>query len=156
MVFRFALRAARRVPVLSLTAAAGRQSKLRGTRGHMIDDRSVIVIGSGPCGAMAALTLLNEGIPVTMLESGERFPGGLLIRLMGRNVYRRRPPLAEDRNHTSSHGGDVVWYRSLVPGGLSNYWTGAVPRFTPEDFFEGERLHEQYRWPVSYDNLVPY
>jgi choline dehydrogenase-like flavoprotein len=31
-----------------------------------------------------------------------------------------------------------------------------VPRFNPEDFYEGERLHERYRWPVDYKDLVPY
>ena len=44
----------------------------------------------------------------------------------------------------------------MAPGGLSNYWTGAVPRFHPRDFTEGERLHERYRWPVTYDDLAPY
>ena len=31
-----------------------------------------------------------------------------------------------------------------------------MPRFAPHDFTEGERLHERYRWPVTYDDLVPY
>jgi len=44
----------------------------------------------------------------------------------------------------------------LAPGGLSSYWTGAVPRFAPEDFEEGARLHERYRWPLTYGDLVPY
>jgi choline dehydrogenase-like flavoprotein len=48
------------------------------------------------------------------------------------------------------------WYLNLAPGGLSNQWTGAVPRFAPEDFTEGERLHERYRWPVTYEEMVPY
>ena len=115
-----------------------------------------------PCSCvLAAVPLGNrganptrDGIPVTMLESGDAFPGGLLIRAMGRNVYRRRPPLEE--THVSSDNAEAAWYRALVPGGLSNYWTGAVPRFAPEDFYEGARLHEQYRWPVAYDELVPY
>lgn len=122
----------------------------------MSDDRRVVVIGSGPSGAIAARTLLQQGIPVTMLESGEHFPGGLLVRLMGRNVYRRRPPLAYEPGTVSSENPDAVWFRSYVPGGLSNYWTGAVPRFSPEDFREGERLHEKFRWPVSYEELAPY
>ncbi len=105
---------------------------------------------------MAALTLLQKGVPVTMLESGQGFPGGLLVRAMGRNVYRRRPPLPGNPSGVSSEDPDVLWYRALVPGGLSSYWTGAVPRFAPQDFYEGERLHERYRWPVSYEDIVPY
>lgn len=122
----------------------------------MSDNRRVIVIGSGPSGAMAALALLRQSIPVTMLESGQELPRGLLIRAMGRNIFRRRPGVESRKSHISSDDPNALWYHDLVPGGLSNFWTGAVPRFAPEDFFEGERLHERYRWPVSYDDLVPY
>jgi choline dehydrogenase-like flavoprotein len=124
----------------------------------MSDDRRVIVVGSGPAGAMAALRLVAAGIPVTMLESGERQPPGLLIRAMGRNVFRRHPALSESDRHEHVASGDPTarWYHALVPGGLSNYWTGAVPRFAPQDFRDGERLHERYRWPVSYEDLEPY
>ena len=30
--------------------------------------------------------------------------------------------------------GWICPFSSLSPGGLSNYWTAAVPRFSPEDF----------------------
>ena len=50
----------------------------------------------------------------------------------------------------------VEWYSSHSLGGLSNYWTAAVPRFAPEDFTDGARLDERYRWPVTYDELVPF
>lgn len=122
----------------------------------MNDDRRVIVIGSGPSGAMAALALLKRGIPVTMLESGETPPPGLLVRAMGKNLYRRWPDLAGPQGHTASGDFRAQWHNALVPGGLSNNWVGAVPRFAPEDFFEGERLHERYRWPLTYGDLVPY
>src|SRR5262249_32253418 len=51
---------------------------------------------------------------------------------------------------------ETAWFQVCMPGGLSNYWTGAVPRFAPDDFTDGERLHERYRWPVSYEDLAPY
>lgn len=114
------------------------------------DVERVIVIGSGPSGAMAALTLVEQGLPVTLLESGRDVPDGFLVRAMGRNIYRRRPPPAE-----ANHDASAAWVQSLVPGGLSNYWVGAAPRFSPDDFCEGERLHERYRWPLDYADLVP-
>jgi choline dehydrogenase-like flavoprotein len=44
----------------------------------MNDDRRVVVIGSGPAGAMAAYELVRKGIPVTMLETGEDIQRGAL------------------------------------------------------------------------------
>src|SRR5262249_53520932 len=110
----------------------------------------------GPAGAMAAHTLVHAGIPVTMLESGESLEPGLLVRMMGRNIFRRVPPLHNGSRHNPTADPKAEWSYNLSPGGLTNQWTGAVPRFAPEDFTEGERLHERYRWPVSYDDFAPY
>jgi choline dehydrogenase-like flavoprotein len=120
------------------------------------DDRRVIVIGSGPAGATAAWALSAQGVPVTLLESGQVMPRGLLVRAMGRNILRVRPSAEELNRHLASDDPDARWYQALRPGGMSNHWAGAVPRFAPEDFTEGERLHERYRWPVTYADLVPY
>jgi choline dehydrogenase-like flavoprotein len=120
------------------------------------DDRRVIVIGSGPSGAVAALALIERGIPVTMLESGTRQPRGLLVRAWGRNIFRRRPALGAGEPFVASDDAGTRWFHEFAPGGLSNHWTGAVPRFAPADFHEGERLHERYRWPVAYADLAPY
>jgi choline dehydrogenase-like flavoprotein len=121
-----------------------------------MDDRRVIVIGSGPAGAAAALTLLQEGVPVTMLESGAPLDHGLVVRLLGRNVYRRWPRVPSGYDFTTSGDPSTLYSSALSPGGLSNLWTGATPRFAPEDFTEGERLHERYRWPLGYADLAPY
>jgi choline dehydrogenase-like flavoprotein len=88
-----------------------------------------------------------------MLESGTCLPKGLLLRAFGRSVVRRFPSVPSDRNFVASGDPEVVWTNALAPGGLTNFWTGAVPRFSVEDFVEGEQLHPQYRWPVSYDQL---
>ena len=115
----------------------------------MNDSRRVIIIGTGPSGAMAALQLSRRGIPVTLLESGSSFTKGFLLRVMGKTVYRRQPELENGDGHISSGDPRAAWFHNLSPGGLSNQWTGAVPRFAPEDFYEGARLHEKYRWPIS-------
>ncbi len=122
----------------------------------MTADR-VIVIGSGPAGATAALALARQQIPVTMLEAGRVLPAGVLVRAKGRNLFRRVPEASSDgRAFVSTGHPETSWYQHLEPGGLSNQWTGAVPRFAPEDFCEGEQLHERYRWPLTYDQLAPY
>jgi len=122
----------------------------------MPDERQVVVIGSGPAGAAAARELTRDGIPVTMLEAGSGSPHGLLVRSGGKNLYRRVPPLEEEAAHSVSGDPRTQCFVKFAPGGLSNNWTGAVPRFAPEDFTEGERLHERFRWPITYSDLVPY
>jgi choline dehydrogenase-like flavoprotein len=122
----------------------------------MPDERQVVVIGSGPAGAAAARELIHNGIKVTMLESGADLPRGLLLRIGGQNLLRISAPVLEDTDHCVSGDPRTLFYTRLAPGGLSNNWTGGVPRFAPEDFTEGERLHERYRWPITYTELAPY
>ncbi len=124
-----------------------------------MSDQRVVVIGSGPAGAMAAWQLISNGIPVTLLESGTRGPKGLLLRMMGQNVLRKKEEGffgSDARDYHSSPNPRTTWFLNLALGGLSNNWTGAVPRFAPEDFFDGRRLHDKYVWPLEYENLVPY
>jgi choline dehydrogenase-like flavoprotein len=105
---------------------------------------------------MTALTLVNRGIPVTMLESGQAMPRGMLVRVAGRNLVRKRPRISDPKRHVASGDPSAAWYHALCPGGMSSHWAGAVPRFAPDDFHDGARLDERYRWPVSYDDLIPY
>jgi choline dehydrogenase-like flavoprotein len=120
-------------------------------------EESVVVIGSGPAGAMAAHELVRQGVKVTMLEAGTAEPSGVLVRAGGRNLFRRVPELRNDPStYVSSGHASATWLRCLEPGGLTNQWTGAVPRYAPGDFFDGERIDSRYRWPLDYDDLVPY
>ena len=99
----------------------------------MADD-PVVVIGSGPCGAMAAATLVERGVEVEMLDAGLRAPRGLIVRAAGNTMYRRMgwSEYSTDRQDASTSP-DIDWISSLSLGGLSNYWTAAVPRFAPAD-----------------------
>src|SRR5437762_3387725 len=125
-----------------MVVEAARRKRIRAMSGP----GRAVVIGSGPSGATAALTLLENGVPVTLLESGTAFPSGLIVRAFGRNLYRKWADEPQCYSYVASGDPMTEWYSALAPGGLSNLWTGAVPRFAPDDFFEGERLHERYRW----------
>jgi choline dehydrogenase-like flavoprotein len=131
-------------------AAVPRPGNILDRTGH------VVVIGSGPAGAAAALTLVEQGVAVTMMESGPTYVGGLLVRAFARNLYRKWAPAGTRYQFAVSGDPGTQWPNALVPGGLSNYWTGAVPRFSPEDFTEGARLDECYRWPITYAELAPF
>ncbi|MFV9503775.1 MAG: GMC oxidoreductase [Oscillochloridaceae bacterium umkhey_bin13] len=124
----------------------------------MRDERRIVVIGSGPAGAMAARTLVKQGLPVTMLEAGSVLPKGALVRIFGRNMGRKHAAYQTNPKPIFTSTGDpnTVWHYHLGPGGLSNQWTGAVPRFSEADFQDGVSLHECYQWPVVYNDLVNY
>jgi choline dehydrogenase-like flavoprotein len=123
----------------------------------MDDEAQAVVIGSGPAGAMAARVLVRHGIPTVMLESGTKPPTGLLIRAGGRNIFRIDDPVGPSSGAFEASGDpETLWTFNHALGGLSNQWTGAVPRFSPCDFDEGARFHERYRWPLSYDDLAPF
>ena len=120
-------------------------------------DDALIVIGSGPTGAAAASRLVARGRDVVLLDSGKRAPRGLVVRAAGNTLFRYRSPreLSSDRLSDSSTDGSH-WFSSLSLGGLSNYWTAAVPRFHPEDFTDGRRIDEKFAWPVTAGDLEPY
>jgi choline dehydrogenase-like flavoprotein len=122
-----------------------------------VNDGDVIVIGSGPCGAAAASRLVERGVSVTMLDAGLRAPSGVVVRAAGNTLYRRMgwKYYSTDRLGPGTPP-DVDWVSSLSLGGLSNFWTAAVPRFAPADFTEGGRLDARYVWPIAYEELVPF
>jgi choline dehydrogenase-like flavoprotein len=77
--------------------------------------------------------------------------------MAGKTVFRYVSSRTMRRaGHVATLDRTALWYHSLSHGGLSNFWTGAVPRFAPEDFSDGSRLDERYRWPLSYEELEPY
>ncbi|MET0198925.1 MAG: GMC family oxidoreductase [Rhodococcus fascians] len=126
-------------------------------RADSIGDEPVVVIGTGPCGAVAAHQLVRRGIPVVSLDSGSSAPRGLIVRAAGNTLYRRKDWSRYQSDRVApSAGPEVAWYSSLTLGGLSNYWTAAIPRFAPEDFTDGARLDERFAWPIGYDDLEPY
>lgn len=118
---------------------------------------NVVVVGSGPCGAMAAQELVARGLNVTMLDAGPRAARGVIVRGAGKTLVRwvERGQMRTDR-HRAVGDPSTEWYSSLTQGGLSNYWTSAVPRFAPEDFTDGAAHGERFAWPIGYDDLVPF
>jgi choline dehydrogenase-like flavoprotein len=117
----------------------------------------IAVVGGGPAGAMAAHTLVERGMRVVLIDAGSGPAKGLTIRAAGNTMFRWRQMAnySTDR-HRSLADPRTEYHSSWTFGGLTNFWTAAVPRFAPEDFTEGGALDERYVWPVRYDDLVPY
>ena len=121
-------------------------------------EETVVVVGSGPAGASATLALLEAGVDVTLVEAGqERGAFGLTARVGGVTIARLHRSLAP-RTHGVSMTGDpaTTLYEDIGPGGLTNHWSCAVPRFSRDDFADAQRAGEAFAWPIDYDDLAPW
>jgi len=119
---------------------------------------TVVVIGTGPTGATAALLLTKAGVDVTVLEAGSRSAAlGVTARIAGVTVFRLHRPMRARTSDVKITGDpSTVLYEDLAPGGLTNHWSCAVPRFSHDDFLDGERAGEAFTWPLRYEDLAPW
>ncbi|HWZ92222.1 MAG TPA: hypothetical protein VNW92_25335, partial [Polyangiaceae bacterium] len=123
----------------------------------MTDSNRVVVIGSGPPAAAATVFLRRVGIEVLLLEAGSpRSSRGFTLRIGGMTVAKRRGELKQRIGVARTGAANAELYEQLSPGGLTNHWSCAVPRFSPDDFADAERAGEQFAWPVGYDELAPW
>jgi choline dehydrogenase-like flavoprotein len=121
------------------------------------DAGGVVVIGSGPAGAIAARTLAERNVPVTLLEAGSgRSALGLTLRVAGVTVVNLRRRLRQRDGVTKTGDPMVEVWEDIAAGGLTNHWAGAVPRFSSDDFRDAVRAGEAYRWPIGYEDLAPW
>jgi len=124
----------------------------------MRDSDLIVVIGSGPAGASAAFFASQvQGARVLVLEAGSQDRSlGFTLRINGYTVAKRRPPLTRRSDLSLTGDPTTRIYEEIAPGGLSNHWSCAVPRFSADDFGDAQRAGEEYTWPVSYSDLAPW
>ncbi|HEY3668438.1 MAG TPA: GMC family oxidoreductase N-terminal domain-containing protein, partial [Polyangiaceae bacterium] len=117
----------------------------------------VVVIGTGPAGAAATVFLSRGGAEPLLLEAGSGSAAlGLTARVRGLTVAKFRPSLKQRDDLTMTGNPTAKLFEELAPGGLSNHWACAVPRFSPVDFADAARAGEAYAWPIDYADLVPW
>jgi choline dehydrogenase-like flavoprotein len=142
---------------------------------------SVVIVGSGAGGSVAAWALARAGHPVLVLEKGRNLfdglgtPEGPATVLWGDEVARERfveqqDPLLEPRTFRTrsearrglprSFIGDVNNLPTTVGGGTV-HWDAKTPRLWRQDF-HGRSLHGPIDganladWPLSYEDLAPF
>lgn len=129
-----------------------------------ITETDVAVIGSGPCGAIAAWRLASAGLAVTILERGGAFDPSALKRDAPDFELRRAGNLSANPTVRGGRDDDVIDHTDspIAPmvahgaGGTSPHWSAHVPRFRPDDFRGFSCDGAGADWPVSYDDLAPY
>jgi len=123
----------------------------------MNDSSRVVVVGTGPAAAAAAVVLSEAGQAPLLLEAGSASAAlGLTARVRGLTVAKVRPSLARRSDLTMTGDSRAELFEELAPGGLSNHWACAVPRFSPDDFDDAARAGTEYTWPLGYAELAPW
>jgi len=88
--------------------------------------KNIAVIGSGPCGAIAALKLLSLGHQVTMLDIGDEYsPNSAYVGNRRGKINVKGHESAYDVNEFNKIddlGKVKNWYSSKVIGGFSHVW----------------------------------
>jgi choline dehydrogenase-like flavoprotein len=122
------------------------------------DNDKVVVVGSGPAGAAATVLLTQAGIDVTVLEAGLAHAArGLTARVGGLTVARvHRPLMSRTEGVMMTGDPGALLHEDLSPGGLTNHWSCAVPRFSRDDFLDARRAGAAYAWPLDYEELAPW
>jgi choline dehydrogenase-like flavoprotein len=94
---------------------------------------------------------------VLVLEAGpEHSELGLTVRVRGFTVLKHRRPLKQNDDFSPTADPNARLFEEIAPGGLSNHWSCAVPRFAPEDFADATRAGEAWQWPISYSDIAPW
>ena len=127
-------------------------------------DTEVVVVGSGPCGAIVANQLAQKGYDAILVEQGDwvDFPSlqesitnnpELSEEYLSANPNLRKWPCDDPVDDCESPIKPMI---GNAVGGGSGWWSSHIPRFRPDDFRTNTIDGVGQDWPLSYADLAPY
>ncbi|MBJ7527638.1 MAG: gluconate 2-dehydrogenase subunit 3 family protein, partial [Sphingomonadaceae bacterium] len=141
----------------------------------------VVVVGSGATGSWAAKELVNSGLNIIMLDSGQmpthnpkaKYPYELRFRNMFDNdtLFGKRKPVQstlwacdeyradffiDDLDNPYEGTDHYTWIRGSKIGGRMNMWGRQVYRYSEHDFRGDFHPSGAPVWPFGYDEMAPY
>jgi choline dehydrogenase-like flavoprotein len=127
---------------------------------------SVIVIGSGASGGMAAWNLTRQGVDVLLLDAGTKFDRRTYwthLRPWEARERRARgqsPPDffldTKEQPYAAPDGQHFDLYRVWGHGGKTNVWGRVSLRLSDLDFKGPAKDGWEIPWPISYADISPY
>ena len=107
----------------------------------------VLIIGSGPAGALLGRDLADKGIDTLILEAGPNLSSpDPRINVAALESYRNIGGIQYP----------VPTSHIRAVGGTSAIWSGRTPRMHPLDFEPSAYSPEGAGWPITYEELDPY
>ncbi len=127
---------------------------------------SVVIIGSGASGGMAAWNLTRQGVDVVVLDAGTKFDRAKFwthVRPWEARERRARgeaPPQffldTKEQPYASPDERPFDLYRVWGHGGKTNIWGRVSLRLSDLDFKGAARDGWEIPWPISYADIAPY
>jgi choline dehydrogenase-like flavoprotein len=136
---------------------------------------SVVVVGSGAGGAMAAYTLCKAGHKVLLLEAGRHYDPVKESPMFKRNgeapLMGASTPDKDfgfydatvdggwqvpNEPYTTDKDSEFMWWRARMLGGRTNHWGRYSLRFSEHDFKGFSRDGLGADWPFEYQDLAPW
>jgi len=129
----------------------------------------VVIVGAGPAGLLAAWRLAQQGVDVTVLESGPRVNRTEAVETYRKTIIKTPSSPYEDLEYASIpkvfalddyyvQEGPVDFKSNFLRrvGGTTWHWLGTSLRLLPSDFEMQTRFGVGVDWPLSYDDLKPW
>lgn len=116
---------------------------------NALDDTvyDVVIVGSGPAGAILGRDLVNKGVKTLILEAGPSlFNPDSSIQAHQLEVVRNSGSIDYPISST----------RIRAVGGTSLIWTGRSPRLHPIDFENNAYTPQGADWPFRYEDIERY